>query len=131
MDGMMKAAAGAFIAAMLGIILQRQGKEYAIVLMLAVSAMGVCLALNYIKPVISFLERLRDIGNMDGEVLKILLKTVGIGLLGEISGTICADSGNASLGKMLQLLSATVILWMSLPILEQVMDLIVEILEGI
>lgn len=127
----MKAAAGAFIAAMLGIILQRQGKEYAIVLMLAVSAMGVCLALNYIKPVISFLERLRDIGNMDGEVLKILLKAVGIGLLGEISGTICADSGNASLGKMLQLLSATVILWMSLPILEQVMDLIVEILEGI
>ena len=131
MDGMMKAAAGAFIAAMLGIILQRQGKEYALVLILAVSAMGACLALSYIRPVISFLERLRDIGNLDSEVLKILLKAVGIGLIGEISGTICADSGNSSLGKMLQLLSAAVILWMSLPILEQVMDLIVEILEGV
>lgn len=127
----MKAAAGALIAAMLGIILQRQGKEYAFVLVLAVSIMGACLTVSYIKPVISFLERLREIGNLDGGVLKILLKAVGIGLIGEITATICSDSGNASLGKMLQLLSAAVILWLSMPILEQVMDLIVEVLEGV
>lgn len=127
----MKAAAGALIAAILGIILQRQGKEYALMLVLAVSAMGACLALSYIKPVISFLERLRDIGNLNGEVLRILLKAVGIGLIGEICGCICSDVGNSSLAKMLQLISAAVILWLSLPILEQVMDLIVEVLEGI
>lgn len=127
----MKAAAGALIAAMLGIILQRQGKEYAFVLVLAVSIMGACLTVSYIKPVISFLERLREIGNLDGDVLKILLKAVGIGLIGEITATICSDSGNASLGKMLQLLSAAVILWLSMPILEQVMDLITEVLEGV
>ena len=127
----MKAAAGALIAAMLGIILQKQGKEYALVLVLAVSAMGACLALSYIKPVISFLERLRDIGNMDGDVLKSLWKAVGIGLIAEICGAICTDSGNSSLGKMLHLLSAATILWLSLPILERVMELIVEVLEGI
>ena len=131
MDGRMKAAAGALIAAMLGIILQRQGKEYTFVLVLGVSVMGACLALSYIKPVISFLEELRVVGNLDRDVLKILLKAVGIGLVAEISATICADSGNASLGKMLQLLSAAVILWLSLPIMEQIMDLIVEVLEGI
>ena len=131
MDGMMKAAVGALITAMLCIILQRQGKEYALVLVLAVSVMGACLALTYIKPVISFLEQLCDLGGLDGEILKILLKAVGVGLIGEISGTICADSGNASLGKMLQLLSAAVILWLSLPILQQVMDLIGDVLEGV
>ena len=127
----MKAAAGALIAAILGIILQRQGKEYTFVLVLAVGVMGACLTLSYIKPVISFLDELRVIGNLDSEVLRILFKAVGIGLVAEISATICADSGNASLGKMLQLLSAAVILWLSLPILEQVMDLIVEVLEGV
>jgi len=127
----MKAAAGALIAAMLGIILQRQGKEYALVLVLAVSVMGACLALTYIKPVLSFLEQLCDLGNLDGEILKILFKAVGVGLIGEISGTICADTGNASLGKMLQLLSAAVILWLSLPVLQQVMDLIGDVLEGV
>lgn len=127
----MKAAAGALIAAMLGIILQRQGKEYALVLVLAVSVMGACLALTYIRPVISFLEQLSELGNLDSEILKILLKAVGVGLIGEIAGTICADSGNASLGKMLQLLGAAVILWLSLPILQQVMDLIGDVLEGV
>jgi stage III sporulation protein AD len=131
MDGMLKAAAGALIAAMLGIILQRQGKEYAFVLILAVTVTGALLTLSYIRPVISFLERLRVIGNLDSEIMKILLKAVGIGLLGEITGTICTDSGNASLGKMIQLLSAAVILWLSIPILEKVMDLIAEVLEGI
>ena len=131
MDGMMKAAAGAIIAAILGIILQRQGKEYAFVLVLAVSAMGACLTLSYIKPVISFLNELRAIGNLDSDVLKILFKAVGIGMVAEISSTVCADSGNSSLGKMLQFLSSAVILWLSLPILERVMDLIVELLEGV
>lgn len=131
MDGIMKAAAGAMITAMLGIILQRQGKEYAIVLVLAVSAMGACLALTYIKPVITFLEQLSDLANLDEEILRILLKAVGVGLIGEISGAICSDCGNASLGKMLQLLSAAVILWLSLPILQQVIDLIGDVLEGI
>lgn len=131
MDGMMKAAAAALIAAMLGIILQKQGKEYALVLLLAVGAMGTCLALNYIRPVLSFLERLRDLANLDNDVLKILLKAVGIGMIGEICGAICSDSGNSSLAKMLQILSAAAILWLSLPIMEQVMDLIVEVLEGL
>lgn len=127
----MKAAAGALITAILGIILQRQGKEYALVLVLAVSAMGACLALTYINPVISFLEQLCILSNLDAEVLKILLKAVGVGLIGEIAGTVCADSGNGSLGKMLQLLGAAVILWISLPILQQTMELIVEVLEGV
>lgn len=131
MDGMIKAAAVALIAAILGIILQRQGKEYTLLLVLAVGAMGACLALSYLKPVLSFLERLQVLGNLDSEMLKILLKAVGIGLIGEITAAICADSGNSSLGKMLQLLSAAVILWLSLPILEQVMELIEDILEGI
>ena len=109
----MKAAAGALITAILGIILQRQGKEYALVLVLAVSAMGACLALTYINPVISFLEQLCSLSNLDAEVLKILLRAVGVGLIGEIAGTVCADSGNGSLGKMLQLLGAAVILWIS------------------
>lgn len=131
MDGMLKAAAGALITAMLAIILQKQGKEYALALVVAVCGMGACLAFTYIKPVISFLNELQELGNLDSEILKILLKAVGVGLLGEISGSICADSGNASLGKMLQLLSAAVILWLSLPILQQVMDLIGEVLKGI
>ena len=131
MDWMIKAAAGALITAILGIILQKQGKEYALVLVIAVCAMGACLALSYIKPVIIFLEELRDLAGLDGEILKIMLKAVGISLIGEISGSICTDAGNSSLGKMLQLLSTVVVLWLSLPVLQQIMDLICEVLKNV
>ena len=131
MDGMIKAAAGALITAILGIILQKQGKEYALVLAIAVCAMGACLALIYIEPVVDFLKELRGLADLDDEILKIMLKAVGIGLIGEISGSICNDAGNASLGKILQLLSPVMILWLSLPILQQVMDLIGEVLKNV
>lgn len=127
----MKAAAGALITAILGIILQRQGKEYSLVLVIAVCTMGACLALNYIKPVIVFLEELQQLANINSEIFEILLKAVGIGLIGEIAGSICTDTGNGSLGKMLQLLSTVVILWLSLPIFNQVMDLIGEVLKNV
>lgn len=131
MEDVLKAAAGIMVATMLAIILQKQGKEYVTLLVLAVSAMGVCISLHYLKPIFSFLTRLQDIADMDNAALKILLKSVGIALLNEICGAICSDSGNSSLGKTLNLLSTTVIIWLSLPILEGVMDLIIDVLEGL
>lgn len=131
MDGMMKAAAGVLITAVLSIILQRHGKEYGLVLVVAVCAMGGCLALSYIKPVVVFLQKLQQLANLNSEIFEILLKSVGIGVISEIAGSICTDTGNGSLAKMLQLLSTVVILWLSLPIFNQVMDLIGEVLKNV
>lgn len=131
MDGILKAVGAVLAASIISLLLQRQGKEYAAVLVIGVCAMISCLALSYIKPVISFLQRLQSSSNLDGEMLKILLKAVGVGLISEISGAVCSDMGNASLNKAIQLLSAAIILWLSLPLLEQTLELIERILEGI
>jgi hypothetical protein len=64
-------------------------------------------------------------------MMGILLKVVGIGLIGEISALICTDSGNASLGKILQILSAAVILRLALPLLEQFLDLLEKVLGNV
>lgn len=127
----MKVAACAMVAAILATILQRQGKEYVTLLVLAVCAMGMCMALTYIQPVISFLGRLQDLAALDNEVLKILLKSVGIIFINEICVAICSDTGNSTLGKMLNLFTTAAIMWLSLPIFEAVMDLIIEVLEGL
>lgn len=131
MDGILKAAAAVLMASIISLLLQRQGKEFAVVLVLGVCAMIACLALTYFKPVFSFLQHLQLLGNLDGDILKLLLKAVGIGLIGELTGALCADMGNTALNKTIQLLSAAAILWLSLPLLEQVMELLQKILEGI
>jgi hypothetical protein len=41
---------------------------------------------------------------------------------------VCADAGNASLGKVLQILASAVILWLSLPVFTALIELIQKIL---
>jgi stage III sporulation protein AD len=83
------------------------------------------------KPIIEFIQKLKNLGNIDSDFMRIILKAVGIGMITEITVMICSDSGNASLGKSLQILSSAVILWISLPVLNQLIDLLDQILGAI
>ena len=78
--------------------------------------------------VFAFIGKLQAVGNLNTEMLEILLKSVGIGLLSEIAVLVCCDMGNASMGKTLQILSMAVILWLSLPLFSSLLDLIGKIL---
>lgn len=128
MTAFWQGAAAVLLAVVLGLALGKQGKEASLLLTLAVCCMVGCLAMTYLNPVVDFIQRLQEVAQLDGGMLEILLKAVGIGMIGEISSLICADSGNAALGKALQLLSAAVILWLSIPLLSQHLELLQDIL---
>lgn len=119
------------ITVVLGLALAKQGKDISLLLTIAVCAMVVAAAATYLEPVIDFFQRLEDVGKLDGGMLQTLVKIVGIGLLAEITGLICTDAGNASLGKSIQILASAVILWMSIPLLTALLELLEEILGAI
>ena len=131
MDVFIKVAAGVLIAVVLGLTLAKQGKDISVLLTLAVCCMVVTAAVTYLTPVVDFFERLQSIGQLDSGMVTILLKAVGIGLLAEVTGLVCTDAGNAALGKALQIFAAAVILWMSIPLLTGLLDLVEEILGEI
>lgn len=131
MDGFIKAIAGVLIATVLGLVLSRQGKDITALLTIAVCCMVITAAATYLRPVVEFFEKLESIGKLDSGMLTILLKAVGIGLLAEVTNLICADAGNAALGKTLQILASAVILWISIPLLTSLIDLVEEILGEI
>lgn len=124
-----KTAAAVLLAVVMILTLRRQ--EMGLVLGMAVCAMVAVSALEYLEPVMDLLDTMKDLGGLDGELLGVLIKAVGIGLLSEIAGMVCADSGNSSLGKSLQLLGTVVILWLSVPLFTALLELIREILEGL
>ena len=128
MNGYLQAAAGILLTVILVLALGKEGKQTAMLLVLAVCAMVGVLALGYLEPVVDFMKRLSIVGNVSGEMLGIILKVVGIGLIGEIAGLICTDSGNASLGKVLKILSAALILRLALPLFEQLLELLERVL---
>lgn len=128
MEVFIKAVGATMLAVILGLTVAKQSKDISLVLVIAVCSMIALAAMNYLQPVIDFFNRLQATAGLDPEMLKILLKAVGIGMLAQICGLICADSGNAALGKALQILASAVILRMTIPLLTKLMDLLEKIL---
>lgn len=128
MDIFVKASALALIVSVLYQMVSGRNKEIGVLLVVLGCAIVLFMAISYIEPVFAFIQKLQALGNLNMELLEILLKAVGIGLLAEICVLVCNDMGNASMGKALQILAAAVILWLSLPMLSSLLDLIGEIL---
>lgn len=123
-----QAAAGVLLAVILSLSLGKQGKDMATILTIAVCSMVMVLAVAYLAPVLDYLEELKAAAGLNGQMLECLFKVTGIGLLTEMAGMVCTDAGKGSMGKALHLLGASMILWLSMPILRAMMDLIREIL---
>ncbi len=124
-------AAGVLLAVILGLVLAGHGKELGILLTLAVCCMVMLAAISFLEPVMDFLHRLEVLGKLNGELIRVLFKIAGIALTSEIAGMVCNDAGNASLGKALQMLATAVILWLSLPVFNTLLELIQDVLGGI
>ena len=128
MDIFIKSAAGTLVALIMYLILAKQGKDISVLLVVAVCCMLATAAMQYMEPVITFLNRLQQVSNLDSAILQIILRAVGIGVLAEITSLVCTDAGNAALGKTLQFLAVGLVLWLSLPLFTELIDLIEEIL---
>lgn len=128
MDIFLKAGALALIVSVLYQIVSGRNKEIALLMVILGCTMILLAAISYMEPVFAFIDKLQSLGNLNSEMLEILLKSVGIGFLAEISALVCNDMGNSSLGKALQLLATAVILWLALPMLNSLLDLIGEIM---
>lgn len=131
MDIFLKIIAGILITVILYQVLAKSAKDTAILLSLLVCCMIASVAVGFLTPVIEFLQRLQNIGNLDTDLVQIMVRSVGIALLSQIVTQICADAGNGALGKALQILSATIILWIALPLFTIFIDLIEEILTKV
>lgn len=131
MDNFLKVTAGVLVALILYLILNKQSKDFSVLLTIA----GCCLVMlstaSFFKPLFSFLKKLEALGNFNPDILQIMVKAVGIGLLTEIVSLICTDAGNSSMGKALQILASVVILWLAIPLFSSLIDLIQEILVAI
>ncbi len=131
MSDYLKAVAGVLIALILWISLGRQNKDYSTLLALAVCIMIISVAANFLQALMQFVKEIQQLGNLDSGLVSIVLKSVGIGVVGEICTLICKDAGNESLGKALQFLTAAVVLWISIPVFEKLLVLLDNILGSL
>lgn len=127
MDTVFRCSAAAMVAVVLILTLRRQSGESALLLSVLTCCMLLVAGLRLLQPVLSFLQRLQNLGDLDAHMTAVLLKSVGLALLGEITALICKDSGNEALGKAMGIVCTAAVLYLSLPIFETLLS----ILEGI
>ena len=131
MERFLQAAAGVLAATVLWIILSKQGKEYALILSLGACCLVLLAVFQFFQPVVELLRQLQNLGNLQPEWLSVMLKALGVGLVVEMGSLICADAGNAALGKTMQILGAVSVLWLSIPLINSLIALLQQILGGL
>ena len=131
MELFFKAAALAMVTAVLSLVLSKQEKDFALLLTMAGCALSGLVLMRFLEPVLDFVHRLQTLGDLNADMLHILLKAVGTGLVAEIAGMVCTDAGNAALGKTLQILGSIAVLWLSVPLMTSFMSLLEQILGEI
>ena len=131
MNDFLKITAGSLTALLLWLMLNKNAKDMAVLLTLSICALIFVGTVTFFQPVIDFLRRLQIVGALDYELLSVILKVVGVGIIGEICILICKDAGNETLAKGLQLMTSVLVLWISIPIFEKLLSLLDSILEVI
>lgn len=131
MDVFWKLSAGVLIALVLILTLQKQTQDMGVLLTIAVCCMTAIAAVQILEPVLDFLLEIQIYANMDSGILRSVLQMVGVGLTAELIALICSDAGCSSLGKNIQILGSSVILYLSIPIFENMIELIQRIMFGL
>ena len=86
--------------------------------------------LRLAEPVVSFLSELRQLAGLEPALLQPLLRTVGIGLLTQLTASVCADAGESTVTRLIELCGSVLGIYTALPLLEAVLSLLRTMLEG-
>lgn len=107
-------------------LLKKRDAELAVVLSVAACAVIGVVIFELAQPLITFLERLRNLSGMDKELMAPMLKVLGIGLLTQVSASVCIDAGQSAIAKLIEVSGGLLSVYVALPLLEAVL----ELLEG-
>ena len=129
MDVFFKIIALALASVIAWLLLSKRDKEFAVALTLVVCAMmGIALT-AFLEPVVSFVQRLLRVTQLDTAQLSILMKSVGVTLVSQLASMVCRDAGNETLGKLVELIASATVIWLALPLMQALLELLERMLS--
>ena len=129
MDTLLQVAGLGLIAVLLGLVLKKGNGVLALLLTLAACAAMTVSIVRLAEPVVSFLSELRQLAGLE-PALQQRLRTVGIGLLTQLTASVCADAGESTVARLIELCGSVLGIYTALPLLEAVLSLLRTMLEG-
>lgn len=110
------------------LILKSVKPELSVFVSLAGGVIILSMTINSCMDIVNTFTSFIEKTGLDDGVLKSVLKIVGVGYITEFSASVCNDAGNSSMGDKIIFAGKIMILVMSLPIINSIIDIIVSML---
>ena len=118
----------ALCAAAFGAILKKTNRELSLLLTAGAAALLLLWAVEGAAPLLAQLEGLTE--GVPGRYGKIMLKAVGMALIGQFASHTCKDAGESALAFTVELSARAAILAAAFPLLTELLGYIGEILNA-
>lgn len=130
MDMIFKIIAIGLITCVAILIVKPIKNDFAVLLSVVGGIIIILFIINYVADIFASLQNIVNQTGINNSLFVLILKIVGIGYLAEFTAGICQDSGVGGLGDKVMLGAKVVILAMSLPIINNILQIIVGLLPS-
>ena len=128
MIDILKIIAVALVTVMANMLTKQTKPEIAILISIVGSVIIIVMAVQTLSSVISTFYNIFKVTGVNTALLTPLFKIVAIGYIAEFGANICIDAGASSLADKVLFSAKIIILVISLPIINTVVDLVVNLL---
>ena len=129
MDLMVKVAAGAITAAVLGVVLRKNTPELALLLALAAGRWMVALVADGLGAVVALMEELTSLAGLSEELLEPVVKTVALSILTRLTAEVCKSAGEGGVAAFVETAGTVLALVVALPLVRAVVLMMTEMLK--
>ena len=129
MDLMVKVAAGAITAAVLGVVLRKNTPELALLLALAAGLWMVALVADGLGAAVALMEELTSLAGLSEELLEPVVKTVALSILTRLTAEVCKSAGEGGVAAFVETAGTVLALVVALPLVRAVVLMMTEMLK--
>lgn len=119
----------AIVATVMSIILKQYKPEYSMFISIAAGIAMLIVVMAYVSPIFDAIRMLLSRVEQSGEIMAILLKSLGICYLTQIACDSCKDAGETAIAAKLELAGKVAILILSLPLFTRLGDVVTKLIE--
>lgn len=118
----------ALVVTIATLVIKQFRPDLAIIVSIAGGILVLLLLVGQLTSVFSWVDNLAVKTGINSKIFSPIFKIIGIGYLAEFAASVCEDAGNKSMAAKVVLAAKIIILVLSLPVLNQLVDTIVSVL---
>lgn len=111
-------------------LLKNTRAEYAVLLRIAIITVVLVFLISKFSSVVNYADSFFYTGNINTDYLKVVIKIAAVCMVGQLVADICRDTGETAVATLVELGARIVILIVSLPIIEQLLQFSIGLVSG-